>query len=406
MIIWLAVILPLLLAGVLYVGWNHKITWWELCIQLVVPIILIACAKGCIETSQTQAMEYWGYSMSAAEYYEHWNEKVSCRHPISCSHPEYSTDSNGKRYQSGWQHSNDGYYHAYDVDEHEAYWQGICSSGKTLSIDQNTYNRLVGQFGNNTWVNLHRKFHTRNGNKYVARWQGEWDRCEPVTEDHSYENRVQASSSVFKFAEVNPKDFDLFEHPRIVGYTQRCVLGNPGPSTVQGEKKLAYLNATLGSSRQVRLYVLVFKNQPLQAGINQETYWKGGNKNEFVTCVGVNDSYEVQWSYVFSWSEIEILKAEAKQKIIDQKQLDLVAYADWLSEAIPAKWQRKNFHDFDYLTVDPPLSSVVWTFVLTLLVSIGLGLWVILNPLDTGRERLDYSSVTKLFVGKGKEGRP
>lgn len=406
MIIWSAIILPLLLAGILYVIWNHRITWWELCLQITVPIIMIAGAKGCIETSQTTQTEYWGYSTTQAEYYEAWNEKVHCRHEIPCSHPVYSKDSNGKKYRSGWKHSNDGYEHAFDVDEHDPYWQLVVSSGNTISVSQSTYNRLVGQFGNNTFVDLHRKYYTRNGNKYYARWMGEWDRCEPVTESHSYENRVQASKSVFNFATVNPKDHNLFEHPGISGYTQRCVLGEPGPSTVQGEKKIAYLNATLGASNQVRLYVLVWKNEPIQAAIDQEAYWKAGNKNEFVTCIGVNDAYEVQWSHVFSWSEMETLKAEAKQKITDQKELDLVAYADWLSQAIPEKWKRKNFHDFDYLTVDPPLSSMIWTFVITFLVSAGLGTWAIFNRIDTGRERFDYTSVTRMFVGKGKEGNP
>lgn len=406
MIIWAAVILPLLLAGVLYVGWNHKITWWELCIQLAVPIILIACAKGCIETSQTRATEYWGHSMNAAEYYEAWNEKVDCRHEIPCSHPEYSTDSDGKRYRSGWEHSHDGYRHAFDVDDHDPYWQGIVSSGRKISIDQTTYNRLVGQFGNNTWENLHRKFYTKNGNKYVARWQGEWDRCEPVTEEHSYENRVQASKNVFNFAAVDPKAFDLFEHPKIVGYTQRCVLGNAGPSTVHGEKKIAYLNATLGASRQVRLYVLVFKNQSVQAGIDQEAYWKAGNKNEFITCIGVDDSYEVQWCHVFSWTEVDALKIAARSAVSDQKQLDLVAYADWLGKEIPAQWRRKNFCDFNYLTVDPPMSAVIWTFVITLLVSIGIGVWVILNPVETDRRRFDWAGTFGMLVGKGKEGAP
>jgi hypothetical protein len=36
----------------------------------------------------------------------------------------------------------------------------------------------------------------------------------------------------------------------------------------------------------------------------------------------------------------------------------------------------------------------------------GLGAWTVLNPLETGRERLDYSNVTGIFTVKGKEGRP
>jgi len=379
-IIWFAALIPFVGAGALYWIWNHKVTLWEAGIMVAVPLGLIAGAKGCSEYSQTQDTEYWGGYVTSAAFYEDWNERVSCRHPIPCSHPEYSRDSNGKRYQSGWKHANDGHYHSYDVDYHPEYWEAYTSVQETKDISKATFEKFCAQFGNRTFVDLHRNYHTKDGDKYVTIFQGEPDKLEPVTVARSYENRVQSSQSVFNFKPVNPADYGLYQYPPINGFTQQCALG-PG-ATAPVEKKFQYLNATLGAPRQVRLYALVFQNQPIQAAMEQEAFWKRGNKNEFVTCVGVNSDLEVQWAHVFSWTEVEDLKIEARNQIMGMKKLDLATYADWLGPEIQAKWVRKNFQDFNYLTVEPTTSAVVWTFVITVVVTAGLGAWAVLNGLD------------------------
>lgn len=380
MIIWFAALIPFIGAAALYWIWNRKVAIWEALIMMVVPLGLIATAKGCSEYSQTQDTEFWGGYVTTAEYFEDWNEKVSCRHPIPCSHPEYSRDSNGKRYQSGYKHSNDGYYHAYDVDYHPEYWEVNTSVRETREISRGHFENLCKQFGNRVFVDLHRNYHTKNGNKYVATWKNEPETIEPVTVSRSYENRVQASQSVFNFKTVNPADYGLFQYPAIQGLRQQCVMG-PGATEVV-EKKFQYLNATLGAPKQVRLFVLVFQNQPIQAAMEQEAFWKRGNKNELITCIGVDRDLEVQWSHVFSWSEIDDLKIEARNQVMGMKKLDLVAYADWLGPMIQSKWVRKNFADFNYLTVEPTMSAVIWTFVLTLLVTVGIGVWAVLNNID------------------------
>jgi hypothetical protein len=420
MIIWLAVVVPLLISGLVYVIFHHKVTFWELGIQIVVPFVLTFGAKSCVEFSQAQDTEYWGFYTTGAAYFEPWNEKVSCRHPIPCeheircTHPEYETDSKGRRRRTGgyehandgYKHFNDGYYHPFDVDEHKPRWELYSSSGTEYSIGQSDFDRLCHQFGNRTFVELNRKFYTKDGDKYVTQWDPkQWDKVEPISQTRTYENRVQASKNVFNFPDVNPKDFGLYEYPAINGFAQQCVLGNAGASTTLGSKKIDYLNATLGAPHQIRLFVLVFKNQPVQAALDQESYWKGGNKNEFVTCIGVNDAYEVNWCRVFSWTEVDILKVEARRFVEEQKTLDLVAYADWLENAIPAKWQRRKFAEFSYLTIEPPTSAVVWTFVITILFNIGIAAFCLFNEMDPEHGRISFSDIVSKFHFKNrKEG--
>lgn len=42
-------------------------------------------------------------------------------------------------------------------------------------------------------------------------------------------------------------------------------------------------------------------------------------------------------------------------------------------------WHRKNFSDFDYLTIEPETRHIVWAFVVTLIVNLIVTLIVIKN---------------------------
>lgn len=394
MVIWFAILIPLVGAAALYWIFNHKVMLWECLVMTVVPTIMIAGAKGCSEATQLHDVEYLGGYITVAEYYEDWNERVSCSHPIPCSHPTYSTDANGKRYRSGSKHFNDGHRHLYDVDHHPAYWEAHTSIGASITISKGFFEQIAKEFGNRVFVELKRNYHNDDGDKYVSKWNGEPECLAAITVQRGYRNRIQASKSVFNFKQVNPKDYGLFEYPPVSDSFQLCVLG-PGASPAV-EKKFQYLNATLGGPRQVRLYTLIFQDQPVQAAMDQEAYWKRGNKNEFVTCIGVDKELAVQWAYVFSWTDSEELKIEARNSVMQMKTLDLGAYADSLKPMIEAKWERKKFEEFDYLTVEPPLWVVIWTYIATLLVTVGIGFWAVLNDIDPDRRINPFS----IFMGR------
>ena len=80
-------------------------------------------------------------------------------------------------------------------------------------------------------------------------------------------------------------------------------------------------------------------------------YWEGGNKNELVLNIGVDDENEVMWGYVFSWTEAEIFKVRVRDLITDQKKLNLGELVDKLYPLVESEWQRKHFKDFNYLQV-------------------------------------------------------
>lgn len=383
MIIWFAIFVPIGFVLVLAFGFKKQIVWWELVIPLVASFILIAICKLSTESIQTQDTEYWGGFITKAEYYEPWDEEVPCRHPKYETRTRTYTDSNGNTQTETYQEFV-GYEHAYDVDYHSPYWVVIDNNDIEICIDKNKFEHLSKQFNNCRFVDLGRNYHSIDGDKYVSSWDGKDDSIEPVTTVHSYENRVQASESTFNFKKVDPKKYKLYDYPKIQDYYGcPAILGYYGPDRIAAERAFSIINAKLGKPKEVRVWIVVFTNKPIEAGFAQENYWKSGNKNEFICTIGINKAKEVQWAHIFSWSEAESLKIETRDFITAQKKLDLIKLSDWLGPQIQEKFKRKHFSDFNYLTVEPPTWMIVLTFILTFLLNIGVSFWLITNEFES-----------------------
>lgn len=388
MIIWLALIIPVLTAVVLYIFFNHKTIWWEFIIPFATSALLILIMKFASETSQTTDTEYWGEQITKAIYSEPWDEEVPCRHEIPCSHPSYCTDKDGKEYQCGYKHSNDGYYHNYDVDYHSEYWQVSTEFNNAQSVSQAEFNRLVSKWGNKVFEDQHRDYHSIDGDWYVTYFPKQDDKIECYVSQHCYENRVQASHNVFNYPEVTEEEkklYGLYEYPEIYGgYKQVGILGYGDTTQKTAENKVQIINAKLGPKKQVKLFIIVFRDKPEESAYYQECLWKGGNKNEFVLCVGVDNLMNVKWCKPFSFTENQEIKIECRNYVKHMGKLNLSKTADFLKDEINKNFKRKEFAEFSYLTVEPKDWQVVLTFILTLLLNVGISFWVIKNEFEDG----------------------
>jgi hypothetical protein len=154
------------------------------------------------------------------------------------------------------------------------------------------------------------------------------------------------------------------------GHNISAVLGPC--NSEEGRRKLDLLNAKRGKSKEVRVWVCIYPTGGIDKGLDQEQHWKGGNQNELVITVGVDQSSQaVRWCHVFSWSESEGMKIAIRQFVLAQNKFDLSSLADNVEQAVLKQWKRKNFHDFDYLSVDPPNWCVWLTYILTILTQAG-----------------------------------
>lgn len=371
---WLALLIPFFTAIVLFLFFSHKTVWWEFTIPFGLSLILILVLKFGAEISQTTDIEYWGGFVTEAEYYEEWDEEVPC------THAKYRTvtDKDGNSHEEF-----DGYEHIYDVSYHSPYWQLTESNGFVIDVDKDQFVYLCNKFQNKTKVDLNRDYHSIDGDKFVTTWQGQSDKIEPAVTSHLYTNKVQAANSVFNFRNIKKdeiKKFGLFEYPEIYDY-YKCdsIFGDAGPTHIRANKALNILNAKMGKSKEVRMMILVFKNQPLEAGILQESYWKRGNKNEFIITIGVDSDYNIKWAHTFSWTESEILITEANKFVREQKSLNLEEIVKWMGQNVKDKFVRRHFSTFDYLRVDIPGWAMTLIFILTLLSNVGISVWIVKN---------------------------
>lgn len=379
MIIYIALLIPVFTAIVLYLFFKHKTVWWEFCIPFGASIIFVLSSKFLIEVISTTSQEYWGSFIDRVEYYEDWDEWIeqTCYRSCCC-------DADGNNCST---ESYDCSYRLY----HPPIWQIITTTGETVGIDAAEYTRLKSLFGAETFVDMRRDYYMDDGDKYFCQWNKDSISAIPVTTMHYYENRVKAADqSIFHFQEVDTSDirqFDLKQYPEIYGYYQQdVIIGDDCNDARIANEKFKYINGSLGSKKEMRIYVLVYKNQPVKAALYQEWLWSGANMNEFVICIGIDNERNVKWCYPISWTPAEMLKADVKQFVLSQDKLNLCALADYIYPQIDKQFIRKDFKEFDYLTVEPSFNAILITFILTLFLNTCISIWIIINEYEDGRD--------------------
>ena len=338
---------------------------------------VLACCLGCslniafwhgtkalAENVAVTDTEYWNGYITRAAYFEEWDERVSCRHPI------YRTESyecgSGNSPMTCTRSVYVGDEHSYDVDTHPEHWEAEDSIGTAYSISQTYFESLCKQFKNRSFQDMNRDYHSIDGDSYVTNYNNEWADMVPTSVEKKYENRVAASNSIFNYKKVDPLKLKLYEYPENQeGFVYHSVLSF---ARLPDQEQIDKINAYWGSSKKIRIWVLVYQNRPIQTAFDQEALWKNGNKNELVLCFSIDNAKDrnIQWCKVFSWSKSEELKSEINSNFTN-KPLDFMELTRYLNVAVPEKWEKRDWKDFDYLPIDLPM----WFYVLNVFLFIG-----------------------------------
>lgn len=368
-------------ATVAYLLLFHRaaVSWWEPLLLLAVCGLVVAGVSLAADASAGQETEFRSTWVAHADYVEPWDEEVPCRHP------KYRTET----YTDGEGHTQtrevfDGYQHPYDVDYHPAEYLLYGANGDQVSTGEADWKRLVAKFGNNTRVDMHRNYHSIDGDlQRTAYPAGDEGRMEPLVTESWYRNPTQAEGSTFRYRavpEAEVKQYGLYARPELGGgYSVPSVLGYESTSTVLLDR----LNAVLGTGRHVRVTLLVYRGQPLEASYAQEAYWKGGRRDELTVTLGLDAAGTVQWARAFSWSTDHTLGVEARDYLVGQKSFDLPAFAAWLRPEVAEKWACRDFADFDYLHPAPEWWAVLIAWIVVAGVSVGMAVWTVGNEFDS-----------------------
>jgi hypothetical protein len=396
MIIWFAILIPILAIIFVYIFRRQELVWWEPLMLMGSCIILILVSKLLVDFSSVRTTEYWGSFVTRIEYYEEWDEWIeeTCSRQCCC-------DSKGENCSTE-------YYDCSYRKYHSPEWVMIDNIGQTLSITQSEYNYIKKKLGGEYFTDLHRDYYHIDGDMYSCDWRRDSLSAVPITTIHHYDNKIKASDySVFNFQKMDTSDirrYSLQEYPE-VGFanSMHAVIGDNSPDAQLADLKLQYHNAVVGPSREARIFLVIFKDKPPITGDYQKAHWVGANMNEFVVTIGLDSkTRQIQWCVPFSWTTNEKLKIEVRDYISNNKNLRLSQVADYIGKVVKDGFVRRDFKEFDYLTVEPSTGSIIGVFIITLIVTIFMVMWIINNDerSDEFEERISFGKFNKQYFSR------
>jgi hypothetical protein len=294
-------------------------------------------------TIQTSDSEVWSGYIEQVEHKEEYDEW----HP-----PEThtSTDSKGRTTTT----TTAGYY-----EHHEAENRIKTTDSGWLTVDYAPDGRRF----DDGWVNTDSELSTlyRIGT--------------PSASVHAYENRVQASDSIYKHKNIDLEQYKgLPEYPtKIENYIHIDRLVGTFPNEALAEVELNKINTALNrmvpdperegkmrSYKQVNLILVnVGADKSQDWGFALQDYWGNGNKNDFIVVMSLAPDGKVNWVYPFSWSEVELLKIEVRDYFLQKGNIsDTLPVIKDIASLIEQKFVRKQFKDFEYISLE--MSSASW----------------------------------------------
>lgn len=146
-------------------------------------------------------------------------------------------------------------------------------------------------------------------------------------------------------------------------YSAPSILPNTITASPEEHRAFTVYNAVSAPTVQMHLFVLFFDAPQSKAEIAEKpcAYWYGGNKNEFVVCLGRNDD-ESEWAHLFSWADEPTLEVQTADWLHAHPSSSLTEFLAWFMEHYSI-WKRKSFSDFDYINVSIPTKSLLFVYL-------------------------------------------
>ena len=373
-------LIPIVTVGILAFKFREKTALWEYVVVLVPSILLFFALKYSFVYISSLDKEYLSDLVSKITYYEDWDETVMVTHTrtVSCGKGKTRTET-------------------YVVPErryHPKRYVYETVTGETNDVSEDEYKLICYKLNMPAvFKDMHRSYRSKDGDAYVTSWNRTRENSYPVTWTHLYQNKVKASSySIFKYGNMSEeeiKENKLFDYPEIKNNDQNPILGFTATDT--DIDAVRYLNGYRGPKNQIHVFILCFNNPSLEVAEMQKAYWQGGNKNEFVVCLGVKNN-TVIWCNPFSWSDEPMLEVKTRDYFIKHPDINFKDYAEWLDTQIDKNWHRKEFNDFNYLSIELSIGWYIAILIIILCYNVGISYWVITNEFTLDKPSGKYGS--------------
>lgn len=365
-------IIPVAACLVLHFGFRYEGDWtayaWIFgCGEATIVLLQIAFFR-----SIAYFDEYLGSTVRSIHYEAPWTEVITVY--------ETRTDSKGRTYTRARRqyiyHPEKHYFHT--------------TTGARHATNSAFFNEVRDRWNvakhPDRWTGLNIVGGVRSGFHYNFSDLPYASQCDiaywiPITELHKYKNKVRCSNSIFKFEKISREEAEekgLIDYPKISGYDAPAILSKDFTVPEKADDMFRKFNAGIAPGSQMRLYILLFDgNKEIGVSELQRAYWQGGNKNEFVICIGIDGKGSVKWARAFSWADEQQIEVEVAQEIMKWETLDWQRLFRWLQGNI-SRWKRKEFKDFNYINVSLPLKHFIWILILSLIEN-SLAVWFFLT---------------------------
>lgn len=363
-----AFIFPFLFVIVFGLCVKNKITLLQNILIIGTTCLLCLAIRAVMLRSSMTSTEYWGGYVEKISYYEPWDELVIRTREVCVGHdsegnPKYETQTYTER------------------EYHKESWTYLSSFNKREhSISKATYDMMKAKLNSQAvFRDMNRDYYRIDGDAYDTFWDHTISSCFDLTTTKRYQNRIKAAEShtIFRYSNISKaeaNELGLKDYPEMEDFmAQNPIIG--GTPSIYDINEIKYINAIHGAEHQFRMYMLIFDGYKydVETAEIQKGYWQGGNKNEFIVCLGIiGDS--VAWCSSFSWCDEPKLELMTKTYFIENPKLDIQKYGQWLDGNIALFWKRKQFTDFDYIKIGLTETQGIWLFILSLLFSVGISM--------------------------------
>lgn len=369
-------LLPFCVALFLLIFFRKETMWWEYVVLIVPSLLLFLLIRLIMVSVNTSDTEYLGDYITKIRHYDEWDEWV---HRTCTRTYKVGNTTRTETYDCS--------YRRY----HPERWTYFNSQGCEYPIYfKEDFELIRKKFKSPmTFVDMKRRYYRIDGDAQDYYWDKQEKNAYTVTEPNSYKNKIQNSKSVFGFEDISKKDaklLGLYDYPIIEHNDQLPVLSDSiiiDKNTIDAVK---FINGMYGAKYQFRLYMLLFKDRDMDISELQRSYWVGGNKNELVVCLGVDESQKVQWCNAFSWCDTPTLEVKTESYFAEQDSLDILDYTKFVRTMLENnEWERKEFSDFDYIRAELSSGEEIWLLILISLYNIGISIYIILNGFKNER---------------------
>jgi hypothetical protein len=374
-IFYIGALLPLLIGA--FILWkDEEVIWWEWLVGAGASFLVAGIMHAAVITGMTGDIETWSGKIVKVSHYPRWVERWTKHH----SETYYTGSGNNRR-------SHTRRWTTTEYDTHSECWgvtRNFGSYEDEREVDKSFYDEVSQKFGGKIVRDGTQSSHhggtCSSGDRNIYSMRNHTGYVFPVTITKSFENRIKAAPTVFSFAKV-PTNINVYAWPENQNWNQSDRLIGTA-SLLVNLYKWDCMNSRIGPLRRVNVILVGFGKEPMEYARYQQAKWVGGKKNDLVLCFGgATKNKPAAWSYVFGWTESELVKKNLQTLLLDNPINDDII--PLISAEIEKNYVIKDWTKFSYITIDPP-TWAYWVFFLFLILTQG-GLYYFFHVNEYGK---------------------